>query len=127
MLSNRARTASRLAIRHVAQPVVAFVACLLLPGQPAPSPHTGPQLDTFHSAVDDSDQPYALYLPKSFDPAKKYPLVISLHQEESNHCLNLRSLFGVVSRLGGDADTEDMRYFPPVRDVDYIIACPFAR
>lgn len=92
------------------------------------SVRTGPQLTTFHSDVDDSNQPYALYLPKSFAPGKKYPLVISLHQEESNHRLNLRALFGpVASRLGGEPDTEDMRYFPPVPDVDFIIACPYAR
>jgi hypothetical protein len=89
--------------------------------------HPGPQLATFHSDVDDSNQPYALYLPKSFAPGRKYPLVVSLHQEDSNHRLNLRSLFGVPTRLGGDADTEDMRYFPPVREVDFIIACPYAR
>jgi poly(3-hydroxybutyrate) depolymerase len=49
---------------------------------------TGPQLTTFHSDVDNSNQPYALYVPKSFTPDKKYPLVISLHQEDSNHRLN---------------------------------------
>jgi hypothetical protein len=87
----------------------------------------GAQLSSFLSDIDNSRQPYALYLPKAFVPGQKYPLVISLHPEESNHRLNLRMIFGVMSRLGGDADTEDMRYFPPVRDVDYIIACPYAR
>ena len=105
-----------------------LIAALTLLAQSAPDgQRPGPQLATFHSDVDDSNQPYALYLPKSFVPGKKYPLVVSLHQEDSNHRLNLRSLFGVPTRLGGDADTEDMRYFPPVRDVDFIIACPYAR
>ncbi|HTS25111.1 MAG TPA: alpha/beta hydrolase-fold protein [Bryobacteraceae bacterium] len=105
---------------------LALCAAAAVWGQSA-APHTGAQLATFHSDVDDSDQPYALYLPKSFDPAKKYPLVVSLHQEESNHRLNLRTLFGVVTRLGGEPDTQDLRYFPPVRDVDFLIACPYAR
>jgi len=93
-----------------------------------PAPRTGAQLASFHSEIDDSNQPYALYLPKSYSASagKKYPLLISLHAEESNHRLDLRRLFGVISRMG-EPDTEDMRYFPPVRDVDFIIACPFAR
>jgi hypothetical protein len=40
-------------------------------------------------AVDDSDQPYALYVPKNFNAARRYPLVISLHGAGSNHRLNL--------------------------------------
>ncbi len=114
---------------RIARPTtIALLAALTLLAQSAPDTlRTGPQLSTFHSDVDDSNQPYALYLPKSFDPGKKYPLVVSLHQEDSNHRLNLRSLFGAATRLGGEADTEDMRYFPPVRDVDFIIACPYAR
>ena len=30
---------------------------------------TGPRQLTFHSEIDDSDQPYALYVPVSFNPA----------------------------------------------------------
>ncbi len=109
---------------------LAFLACLalgLIPAQSGPVPmRTGPQLATFHSDVDDSDQPYALYIPKSFDPQIKYPLLISLHAEESNHRLNLRRVLGASSRLG-EPDTVDMRYFPPVGDVDFIVASPSAR
>ena len=36
----------------------------------------GPQVATFFSAVDDTEQPYGLYLPQGFNPGKKYPLVI---------------------------------------------------
>ncbi len=105
---------------------LAVLACVLA-AQPGPgNVRTGPQLASFHSGVDDSEQPYALYVPKSFDPGKKYPLVISLHAEDSNHRINLRRIFGVPSRLG-ETDTENMRYFPPVPDVDFIIASPYAR
>lgn len=86
----------------------------------------GPQVVTFLSDVDDSDQPYALYLPKSFEPSKKYPLVISLHGANSNHRLNMRRVFGMGNRPG-ETDAEATRLFPPLRDVDFIVASPFAR
>ena len=60
----------------------------------------GPQVFTFLSDVDDTDQPYGLYLPKQYDPQKKYPLVISLHGAYSNHRLNLRRVFGKGNRIG---------------------------
>ena len=66
----------------------------------AQSPATGIRTAAYHSAIDDSDQPYALYLPKTFDPGRHYPLVISLHEEESNHLVNLRRVFGVAGRYG---------------------------
>jgi len=86
----------------------------------------GPQVVTFWSNVDDSDQPYGLYLPKNFDSAKQYPLVISLHGSFSNHRLNLRRVFGEGNRLH-ESDAEASRYFPRLKDVDFIVASPFAR
>jgi len=86
----------------------------------------GPQVVTFLSDVDDTDQPYGLYLPKDFTPARKYPLVISLHGAGSNHRLNLRRVFGKGNRPG-ETDAEATRYFPPLREVDYIVASPLAR
>lgn len=82
-------------------------------------------IQTYHSAVDDSEQPYALYLPKSLQPDRKYPLVISLHAEQSTHRTNLRQVFGVPIRLAG-GDRDDLR-FPPAADAGFIVACPFAR
>ncbi len=86
----------------------------------------GPQAAVFLSGVDDSDQPYGLYVPKSYDASKKYPLVISLHGAWSNHRVNLRRVFGKGNRPG-ESDAEATRYFPPLRDVDFIVASPFAR
>jgi pimeloyl-ACP methyl ester carboxylesterase len=86
----------------------------------------GAQVLTFFSEVDDSDQPYAIYLPKSLDRTKRYPLVISLHGAWSNHRLNLRRVFG-RGNLFGETDSEATRYFPPMRDVPFIVASPFAR
>lgn len=86
----------------------------------------GPQVLTVFSGIDDSDQPYALYLPKSYDPARRYPLVVSLHGAQSNHRLNLRRVFG-RGNLPGETDSEATRRFPTLREVDYMVACPLAR
>lgn len=86
----------------------------------------GPQVLTFLSDVDDTDQPYALYLPASYSAQKKYPVVISLHGEFSNHRLNLRRVFGRGNRIG-ETDAEATRYWPPMKNVEFIVASPVAR
>jgi pimeloyl-ACP methyl ester carboxylesterase len=86
----------------------------------------GPQVATFSSDVDGTDQPYGLYVPRNFDPAKKYPLVVSLHGAWSNHRLNLRRVFGMGNRPG-ESDLDATRYFPPLPEVDYFVASPLAR
>jgi fermentation-respiration switch protein FrsA (DUF1100 family) len=100
---------------------VAFLS--LAPAVPA---QTGPRMLSFHSSVDDSDQPYALYVPPSFAPEKQYPLVISLHAEQTNERLNLRQVFGLLNRFG-DLPAADLRYFRLAKDRGFIVACPFAR
>ena len=87
---------------------------------------TGPYVLTFHSDVDDSDQPYAIYVPRTYDPSRKYPLVVSLHGSGSNHRLDLRRVFG-KGNLGGESDAHASRYFPQWQDVDFIVASPLAR
>ena len=86
----------------------------------------GPQVLTFVSGVDDSEQPYAIYVPNHYDPARKYPLVISLHGAGSNHRLDLRRVFG-KGNLPRETDTHAGQYFPPLKDVDFIVASPLAR
>jgi pimeloyl-ACP methyl ester carboxylesterase len=87
---------------------------------------TGPHLLTFVSEVDGTQQPYALYLPPGFDKTKAYPLVVSLHSEESTHRLNFRQLFGAAAQFSR-VDPLDPRFYPVSRDVEYIVAFPFAR
>ncbi|MCC5936309.1 MAG: prolyl oligopeptidase family serine peptidase [Lunatimonas sp.] len=87
---------------------------------------SGPQVLTFHSVADDTEQPYALYLPSNFQEDVAYPLVIMLHGAGSNHRLALRRVFG-KSNGEGETDVEASRYFPEWDDVDYIVAAPFAR
>jgi predicted esterase len=101
---------------------------LLAAARPAPGQtlKPGPQVLTFFSDVDDTEQPYGLYLPRGYNPRKRYPLVVSLHGAGSNHRLNLRRVFG-MSNAGGETDVEATRYFPALKDVDYIVVSPFAR
>ncbi len=105
------------------------IGCGLLPfaGKLAAESYVpGPQVTTFFSDVDDTDQPYGLYLPRRLDGARKHPLVISLHGEDSSHRLNLRRVFGRGNRPG-QSEGEASRIFPPVPEVDYVVACPLAR
>ncbi|HKK41315.1 MAG TPA: alpha/beta hydrolase-fold protein [Bacteroidales bacterium] len=97
----------------------------------------GPQDLSFFSSVDETDQPYAIYIPKNFDENRKYPLVIFLHGAMSNHRLGLRRAFGQGNIQGPDfikpghvpaeTDLEVTRYWPKLKDVDYIVAAPYAR
>ena len=108
-----ARGGGRLVLRMTALALAAQAAL-------APAQTTGPQLATFHSEIDDSDQPYALYVPKSLAPGTRYPLVIGLHDEDSNHRLNMRQ-FSVRSP-GTGKPTTNMRYLTAVGDVDFMVA-----
>jgi hypothetical protein len=97
----------------------------------------GPQDLCFFSTVDETDQPYAIYIPKNFDESRKYPLVVFLHGAMSNHRLGLRRVFGQGNIQGTDfikpghvpveTDLEATRYFPQLKDVDYVVAAPYAR
>ena len=97
----------------------------------------GPQDLSFFSKVDETDQPYAVYIPKNFDETKKYPLVIFLHGAWSTHRLGLRRVFGKGNVQGTDFivpghvplenDLEAIRYWPELPDVNYIVAAPLAR
>ena len=81
---------------------------------------SGPQVLSFHSDVDDTEQPYGLYLPKDFSEKKSYPLVVMLHGAGSNHRLALRRVFG-KSNAEGENDVEASLYFPKWKSVDYIV------
>ena len=97
----------------------------------------GPQDMTFFSSADESNQPYAIYIPEHFDETKKYPLVVFLHGAFSNHRLGLRRVFGEGNKQGPEfgtpgfvppqTDLEVTRFYPELKSVDYIAAAPFAR
>ena len=108
-------------IRFLVLAVVAVAAA-----QPVLSDTPRSQTLTFVSSVDASEQPYALYLPKSFEPGKKYPVVISLHSEDSNHRLSLLQVLGQTSRAA-EGGRFSLLYAHPLPDIDFIVACPLAR
>ena len=85
---------------------------------------TGPQVAKVISTIDGTEQPYALYLPRNFDPQRQYAFLVSLHAEESNHRFNLAQVLGIAGRgeIGPVGPS-----FPPLRDRDFIVACPLAR
>jgi len=107
---------------------ITLLVFLLLAGiaLPAQKYSPGPQVLSFHSLVDGTDQPYGLYLPPDFDEKKAYPLVVMLHGAGSNHRLALRRVFG-RSNSAGENDVDASLYFPPWEDVQYIVATPLAR
>lgn len=86
------------------------------------------EVATYVSRVDDSEQPYALYVPPGLNSAgqgRKYPLVIALHAEESNAEIGLMRVFGQNTRVA-DGSLAPLRLFRP-RDVDFLVASPLAR
>ena len=103
-----------------------FLICFVRELSIAQTLPSGPQVLTFFSDIDDTEQPYGLYIPKNYDQTKKYPLVVMLHGAGSNHRLSLRRVFG-KSNANGETDVEASRYFPEWKDVDFIVASPYAR
>lgn len=39
----------------------------------------------YRSSIDDSQQPFALWVPRSYSPEKEYPLVVALHGMDDDH------------------------------------------
>jgi pimeloyl-ACP methyl ester carboxylesterase len=120
------------------QLLLIFSLCIICPVNiEAQRLKSGPQDLSFFSTVDETDQPYSIYIPKNFDETKKYPLVIFLHGAWSNHRLGLRRAFGEGNIAGTDfilpnrvvveTDLEATRYWPELKDVNYIVAAPYAR
>jgi poly(3-hydroxybutyrate) depolymerase len=86
----------------------------------------GARLAHFRSTIDATEQEYAIYLPHSYDPARKYPLLVGLHEEDSNHVAELKHVFAVPTRYG-ESSLQTLLTLPDLPDVDFVVACPFAR
>ncbi len=49
-----------------------------------PDAFKGQRQWAYRSSIDGSNQPYTVYLPTSYDPARKYPLIVTLHGYTDN-------------------------------------------
>lgn len=111
-------------MQRISRSTYLFVLCMLFLGGHVAMSQV--QIATFHSEVDDTEQPYGLYLPPKYSPKKKYPLVVMLHGAGSNHRLSMRRVFG-KSNFPGESDIEASLYFPDWEPVDMIVVTPLAR
>ncbi len=87
---------------------------------------TGAFTKAYRSEVDGTLQPYGLYVPPSYDPAKAWPLVVGLHGSGSNHLLHRRRVFGLGNEPG-EGDYEAIRKDVPFPDVGVIVVTPYGR
>lgn len=86
----------------------------------------GARLATVRSSVDGVEQEYVVYAPRNFDLSRKYPVIVALHEEDSNHIAELKHVFALPQRYGESA-LQNLMTLPTLPDVDFIIVCPFAR
>jgi poly(3-hydroxybutyrate) depolymerase len=87
---------------------------------------TGVFVKGYRSELDETLQPYALYVPRNYNPKRTYPLLISLHGATSNHLLNIRRVFGLGNRPG-ESDYEAIRNQVVFPEVDFIVVSPYGR
>lgn len=87
----------------------------------------GPQLEVFYSTIDGSEQPYTLFLPLDFDAGKTYPLVIMLHGAWANHYSAIYDVLGKGRLPAGSNLVDSYRFYTDYNDLQYIVACPYAR
>jgi len=71
----------------------------------------GMQLNVYRSAIDDTYQPYVVYVPSSYTPKKTYPLVLVLHGADGTERTEL-----LASDLAAEAERRG-----------YILASPWGR
>ena len=87
---------------------------------------TGVMVKAYRAEWDGTLQPYALYVPRNFDPGKRWPLIVALHGAYSNPLHNLRRVFGRDNRPG-ETDDEAARNLLPLPDVPALVVSPFGR
>jgi poly(3-hydroxybutyrate) depolymerase len=91
---------------------------------------TGELVKAYRAAWDGTLQPYALYVPRGYDPPKdpkkRWPLIVALHGAFSDHKHNLRRVFGLDNRPG-ETDAEASRNQLPLPDVPAFVVSPLGR
>jgi len=87
---------------------------------------TGVLVKAYRADWDGTLQPYALYVPRGYDPARPWPLIVALHGAYSNPLHNLRRVFGLDNRPG-ETDDEAARNPLPLPEVPALVVSPFGR
>ncbi len=87
---------------------------------------SGVVVKAYRADWDGTLQPYALYVPRGYDPGRRWPLIVALHGAYSNHLHNLRRVFGLDNRPG-ETDDEAARNLLPLPDVPALVVSPFGR
>jgi dienelactone hydrolase len=101
-------------------------AALLATGKDPYINKTGVLVKAYRSELDNTLQPYSLYLPREYDSKRAYPLLVSLHGAVSSHRLNIRRVFGLGNRPG-ESDYEAVRNEVKFPEVDFIVVSPYGR
>ena len=79
---------------------------------PLKTPRLGYFLESHGSSIDDSDQPFAVWVPPSYSSRRKYPLLVALHGMDADHRMIPEECFQIPKRGFRD---------------DVILLCPFGR
>ena len=91
---------------------------------------TGELVKAYRADWDGTLQPYALYVPRGYDPKREskrtWPLIVALHGAFSDHKHNLRRVFGLDNRPG-ETDAEASRNRLPLPDVPAFVVSPLGR
>ena len=76
------------------------------------TPRLGYFLESYVSPIDDSEQPLAIWVPPTYSPRRKYPLVVALHGMDADHRMIPEECFQIPGRGFRD---------------DVILLCPLGR
>jgi predicted peptidase len=87
---------------------------------------TGVLIKAYRSDLDDTLQPYAVYIPRNYTLSRTYPLLVSLHGATSNHRINMRRVFGFGNQPG-ESDYEATRNEVELPQIDFIVVSPYGR
>ena len=69
------------------------------------------------SSIDDSEQPFALWVPRSHSRRRQYPLIVALHGSDADHrmipeeCFRMHERGFPVCEAVGDARAKVARHF----------------
>jgi pimeloyl-ACP methyl ester carboxylesterase len=73
---------------------------------------TGYFITSYKSSIDDSEQPFAFWVPRTYSPKRKYPLLVALHGSDADHRMIPEECFRIHERGFRE---------------DLVLLCPFGR